>query len=197
MILQYQNWLNEKTSGDVFSPQRNQKVIFNINKYPELEKEFFDLITTAYAEIGGHAKINSPKDLAKQDWDFWEGIDIHNTKDFDILMFGQKTRYGIKFSGVGHDGSGDAKRKYLDERGKDLKNLGYYVEVSGKVAQILLNKYNVPVVDNQQEVEKVLGKPVKWIGPNPDDPGSKESGWYERSIGGHTHAKILLGRPKV
>jgi len=199
MIKSFTEWVNEKTSGEEFNPKRNRPVYFNMKDRtdPELQQEFFNLVNIAYAEIGGHAKIKSPGDLDNPEWDFWEGIDIHNNKDFDIVMFGQKTRYGIKFSGVGHDGSGDAKRKYLDERGKDLKNMGYYIEVSGKVAEILLNKYNVPAVENQAEVEKVLGKKVDWIGSNPNNPGSKESGWYEREIGGHKHAKILLGRPKV
>ena len=62
------------------------------------------------------------------------------------------------------------------------------------LAQILINKYGVPIVDDQDTVEEVLGKKVKWLG---NIPGDDSYGWYERSIGGDPHAKILVGRPKV
>jgi hypothetical protein len=193
----YKEWLSE-SSGDVFKPKRNEPIVFDPSKHKELAGEFFNLIQTAYAEIGGHVKINKPMDIfADPDWNYWEGVDIHGTQDFDMIMFGQKTRYGIKFSGVGHDGTSDAKRAYLDARGKDLKQLGYYIEVSGKLAEILIHKYGVPIVSNQKEVEKILGKSVEWANDNPENPTSKDKGWYIRNIGGAPHPKIMLGRPRV
>lgn len=190
----YEQYLEER-SGELFNPKKNQPVVLKPTKDPELEKEFFNLISTAYAEIGGHIKVQSPSDVFKDpDWNYWEGIDIHGTNDFDVIMFGEKTRFGLKFSGVGHDGTKDAKRDYMDRRGKELKQLGYYIEVSGKIAEILINKYQVPIVTDQAEVEKVLGKKVDWIG-NLD--GGTGGGWYSRTIGGGAHEKIMLGRPKV
>lgn len=197
MIKNFQEWLNEST-GEIYSPKRGKIVVFDPNKHKEIAEELFDLISTAYAEIGGHVKIQKPEDIfSDPDWNFWEGVDIHGSEDFDLIMFGQKTKYGIKYSGVGHDGGKDSKEFYLDSRGKELKQLGYYIEASGKLAEILMNKYKVPFVDNEEEVEKVLGKKVQWEGKNPDNPGSTGSGWYIRMIGGHPHAKILLGNPKI
>jgi hypothetical protein len=196
-ILSFAEFLIEK-SGDELHPKRNQPLVFDPKKHKDLEEEFFELISTAYAEIGGHAKVRKPGDVfSDPDWNFWEGIDIHGSSDFDIIMFGSKTRYGIKYAGVGHDGSNYAKRTYIKSRGQELHKLGFYVEASGKIAEILIRSYNVPVVDNQEEVEKVLGKPVEWNGKNPENPGSPGDSWYTRVIGGHKHAKILLGRPKV
>lgn len=191
----FEEFVNEKSSGEIFNPKRNKTIKFDASKYPELEDEFFDLISIAYAEIGGHAKIKSPKDVfSDPDWNYWEGIDIHGDNNFDMIMFGQKTRYGIKYSGVGHDGSSPAKRAYINARGKELQKLGYYIEVSGKIAQILLEKYDVPVVTDVKIIEKVLGKKVDWIGTKDGMPGN---GWYSRVLGGHPHDKILLGRPKI
>lgn len=191
----FESFVNELTSGEAFNPKRNTPIKFDPKRYPELAGEFYELIATAYAEIGGHIKIKSPSNVfADPDWDYWEGIDIHGTNDFDIVFFGSKTRYGVKFSGVGHDGSKDAKRAYLDMRGKDLKNFGYYIEVSDKVAEILMNKYNVPQVTDPNEVEKVLGTVVNWIGKK---QGSVGEGWYSRKIAGSEKEKIMLGRPKV
>ena len=199
-IATFQDWLNEQDakSGEVLKPRRGVPLQFDPKKHPELAGEMFGLISTAYAELGGHAKIQSSKDVfADPDWNFWEGVDIHGTDDFDLIMFGQKTRYGVKYSGVGHDGSSQAKRAYIQERGKDLQQLGYYVEASGKLASILIKQYKVPIVNDKAEIEKVIGKSVDFTGKDTEDPSSPGDGWYVRVLGGQKHSKILLGRPKV
>jgi len=191
----FEQFVSEKSSGEVLKPKRGKTMKFDHKKYPELSGELFDLIATAYAEIGGHAKIKSPDDIfSDPSWNYWEGLDIHGTQDFDMVMFGKKTKFGIKYSGVGHDGTKDAKRAYITTRGKELNKLGYYIEVSGKIADILISKYNVPVVSDKETVDKVIGKDVTWIGKKEGEPGN---GWYSRKLGGASHDKILIGRPKV
>lgn len=194
----FNDWLSEATSGELLKPKRGKVMSFDYKKYPELAVEFFELIQTAYAEIGGHSKILTPEDVFKDpDWNWWAGEDVHGSPDFDLIFFGKKTKFGVKHAGIGHDGSKTAKKEYLDQRGKDLKELGYYIEVSGKLSEILMNKYNVPVVTDQEIVEKVLGKKVDWHGQNPEDPNATGNAWYGRTIAGHNHNKIMLGRPKV
>lgn len=194
----YEDFINEASSGLIFNPKRNKPVEFDPKKHPELSTEFYDLISTAYAEIGGHAKIKTPDDVfADKDWNWWEGVDLHGTNDFDIVMFGSKTKYGVKFAGVGHDGSSDAKREYIKSRAEDLVKPGYYIEVSGKLADILISKYHCPTVEDEKSVRTVLGKDIDWKGDCPDDPNMPGKGWYVRKIGGHPHAKILLGKPRV
>lgn len=186
--------LTEKTSGELLRPKRNRELIFNLRHYPELAPEIFNLIRIAYSEVGGHVKIQQPADLLNDpEWTFWSGTDLHGTPDFDLIIFGKKTRFGVKFSGVGHDGESDSKRAYLSSHAEDLKSEGYFTEVSEKLAEILISKYKVPIVDNQKNVEKVLGKKVEWVGEIPGKPGN---GWYIRSIGGGKHAKILVGNPR-
>jgi hypothetical protein len=197
-IYTYQEWLQEATSAEIFNPKRNRPISFDGQKHPELANEFFALISTAYEEIGGHAKIKSPGDVfADPNWNFWEGVDIHGDENFDIILFGQKTKYGIKFSGVGHDGTSQAKREYIARQSDDLHKPGFYAEFSGKIASILIGKYNCPIINSQEEVERVLGKPVTWVGENPSDKSAPGNSWYIRNIGGHDHAKIMLGKPKV
>lgn len=195
-IISIEEWLNEKTSGEIFKPKRDEPIVFDVKKYPELANEFYGLISTAYHEIGGHLKIKEPNDIfSDPNWKFWEGIDIHGTEDFDIILFGQKTNYGVKFSGMGHDGTLSAKTTIINEQIEKLKTLGFYAETSGKVAELFI-KYKCPIVNNQQEVEKVLGKKVEWIGKNPYYFSSGNS-WYVRTIGGKPVAKILIGKPKI
>ena len=74
-------------------------------KDQDLDDRFYDLISIAYAEIGGHVKINKPEDVfADKDWTFWRGIDLHGSPELDLIIWGKNTKYGIKFAGVGHDG---------------------------------------------------------------------------------------------
>jgi len=191
----FEEFTNEKSSGELFNPKRGKITKFDHTKHPELSGEFYDLIATAYAEIGGHAKIKSPDDVfADPDWNYWEGLDIHGDEDFDMVMFGKKTKFGVKYSGVGHDGSKPAKRAYITARGRDLNRPGFYIEVSGKIADILIGKYNVPVVSDHAAVEKVLGKKIEWLG---NIEGELGNGWYSRKLGGSYHNKVLIGRPKV
>lgn len=194
---QFQEFLAE-SSGDLFHPEKGEWIeIKDPRDYPELSKEFFNLINTAYKEIGGHAKIKTPTDVfADPEWTFWKGVDIHGSPDLDLIVMGKDTRYGIKYTGVGHDGEKDTKKAYLDSRGEDLKTLGYYAEVSGKLASILIGKYKVPSVNNQKDVETLVGKKVEWIGKS-EDPAMPGEGWYKRTIAGEMHDKIMLGKPRI
>lgn len=194
----YQQYILEKTSGEVLKPKRNKPVKFDMKNHPELADEFFELIRTAYSSIGGHAKIQTPEDLVKNNkWDWWEGEDIHGTPDFDLIIFGTKTKFGVKFAGVGHDGTSNSKRTYIQKRAKDLMKPGYFIEVSGRIAEILINDYRIPQVEDQDTVERVLGKSVEWKGKSPESPNIPGNSWYMRLIGGKPFYKILLGKPKV
>lgn len=194
-----EEYLIRESSADLNLPKNKWVEITkkDVKNYPELEDEFFELIKTAYAEIGGHVKVKSPSDVFKDpDWNYWEVIDVDDDPLADVVIIGSKTKYGVKSVGVGHDGEKLSKKVYLDGRADNLKQNGFYAEISGKLAEILLNKYKVPFVNDKEDVAKVLGKEVKWIGEDPES-NTKADGWYERTIGGHLHKKILLGKPKV
>ena len=68
--------------------------------------------------------------------------------------------------------------------------------MSGAIAHVMLKSGAKPV-SSKVSVEKVLGKTVKWVGAHPDGKYPGVTGWYERSIGGHDHLKIMLGVPNV
>jgi hypothetical protein len=193
-LLSEQRYLTEKSSGEIFDPSRNQPIKF---KHPEISDELFNLINTAYAPIGGHVKVQKPEDIANNSsWDFWEGIDIHGSNDFDIILFGKKTQFGVKFSGVGHDGTSQAKRAYINARTAELKQPGHYIEVSGRIAEILIGN-GVPIVTDPEIINKVLGKEVNFTGEYPGSENMPGDGWYIRNLGGHDHAKILVGKPNA
>ena len=200
-LLNYKDFINEKYSGDhakELGIDSGQWVQIDPSEHPELSKEFFDLLKVAYTEVGGHVKIKSPKDVfSDKDWTYWKGIDIHDSPDVDLIVFGKETPFGIKTAGVGHDGKKDSRKEFLKQKAMDLSTMGYYSEVSDKLAEILLKKYKVPQVTSEAEIEKILkGKEFEFHGKHPQGnmPGD---GWYSRKIGGKTHTKIMVGNPSV
>lgn len=78
-----------------------------------------------------------------------------------------------------------------------LNTPGNYAEVSGAIMHILISKFGVESIDSQEDVEKVLGKAVSWVGENPNGKYPGYTGFYNRVIGGTEHMKILLGKPNL
>lgn len=188
----------EEGSGKLLLPKRNKWLKINPKTHSELADEFFDLIQVAYSTLGGHAKVKSADDVfSDPKWTFWQGVDLHDSPDLDLIIWGQHTKYGIKFSGVGHDGKRDSTREYLDHKGGVLNKKGFYGEVSGKLADIMMLKYNVDSIDSEKDVKKLLGgRDITWHGEHPENPSSPGKGWYTRILGGTEHTKIMIGNPK-
>jgi hypothetical protein len=155
----------------------------------QYKDEIFNLIQNAYTYIGGHANYKSANDVTGAEGDAeYEVIDLDRDDEIDAVSISKKHTAGIKFAGTGHDGSKPAKSAVIKYKADLLKKSGYYVEVSGKIKDILVSK-GAPIVTDPEIIKKVLvGKEIKNI--NTD-------GSYVRSIAGHDHEKIMLGHPKV
>ena len=132
--------------------------------------------------------------LLEGDWDKLSSGEASDEAD-DIIeliksayaYIGGRKAAGEKFVATGHDGSREAKRAVITHKIDRLKKPGFYVEVSGKIKDILL-KAGVPQVTDQATIEKALaGKDIIM-----NDDGS-----YTRSIAGTKHEKIMLGTPLV
>ena len=151
--------------------------------------DLIDLITSAYAYIGGHSNYKDKGDINKEAsrGAEYEVIDLDDDGDFDAVNVSKRKTAGEKFVATGHDGSREAKRAVITHKIDRLKKPGFYVEVSGKIKDILL-KAGVPQVTDEATIEKALaGKDVTM-----NDDGS-----YTRSIAGTKHEKIMLGTPLV
>ena len=86
---------------------------------------------------------------------------------------------------------------YLDKTADLLFNDGYFAEMSDAIAHIMITRYDVPFVGDEEAVRAALGKDITWIGPHPEGKYPGFDGWYERKVGGkHLHMKIMLGKPK-
>ena len=153
----------------------------------QAQKDLFDLISNAYASIGGHVKFNKPSDVMDSERQFWRAADLDDDPELDVVYFGKVTPFGVKHTGIGHDGNRGNIKNLLIRKSGDLNNPGNYVEVSGAAFDSFVGKGNVPIIDDEETVRKVLGdrrsKETTWYGKHPK--GTKPgNGWYTRKIGG-------------
>ena len=207
MKLLFENWrkfLNEKKWEDYEVPknQWHDIPLEDIKKAAEarggevnIASELYDLIDVAYQKIGGHFDFQSPQDLPS-DYTDWIGINIDDDPAPDALRVSKEKEAGQKMSASGHDGSRPAIDAYIAKTATMLKTDGFYGEMSKGIAHVMITRHGVPFVGNHEDVEKVLGKSVQWVGPHPKGKYPGYDGWYIRLIGGeHEDMKIMLGRP--
>jgi hypothetical protein len=135
----------------------------------DYEGDIFTLIANAYSYLpGGHSNYSSADDVEK------EADSVSKDKPA-----------GEKFVATGHDGTSPAKRSVIKHKIDRLKKPGFYIEVSGRIKDILVSA-NVPQVKDKATIEKAL--PGKEIMMNDD-------GSYRRKIGGKFHEKVMMGTP--
>lgn len=145
----------------------------------------FDLISTAYAPIGGHSNVKDKEDLPDEG-DFFDVIDVDGDDEIDAVTIAKYKTAGKKFVALGHDGSSAGKSAAVNHQVDKLKKGGYYVEVSGKMRDIFMAKGLVPVNDEDAVRRALKGKELKWNG----------DGSYDRKIAGTIHTKMMFGKPR-
>jgi hypothetical protein len=126
----------------------------------DIKENLFVLIDGAYGAIGGHVKIRNVNDILNPKMTYWEAIDLDEDPDADAVLFGKQS-HGIKISGIGHDSSHGGKKELMARQVRLLKKPGYWVEASGKPAEIMIRAGLKPA--SKEEVEKVFGE-VDWKG---------------------------------
>ena len=163
----------------------------------DIKQTLFDLISNAYAPIGGHVKFKSPDDVKDPDLTYWMVADIDADPEIDVVYFGKRTPFGIKHTGIGHDGEKANIKNLLIKKSAELKRPGNYVEVSGGAFDSFVKKGNVPIIDDEEAIKKVLGPKraadTIFHGKHPKGkmPGG---GWYTRKIGGKEITKTMIGK---
>jgi len=150
------------------------------------QDELFKMIDTAYAPLGGHPNVTNPGDV-KSAADGYEVIDLDDDPEDDAVVMTKQRAGGTKLVGMGHDNSKPAKSAAVAKTVSDLNKNGYYIEVSGKILDILKAK-GVAIVDDEETVKAALkGKDIVWHG----------DGSYDRILGGEKHRKVMMGKPRV
>ena len=160
----------------------------------DITDELYSLIKKSYAYIGGHFKIKSPEDIPAGN-DNWIAVDVDDDPEPDAVRAGKAKEAGIKMTLGATDQTKRGKEAYLSKEVDLLTTPGNYGELSGALAHIMIKRHNISFVDNEEDVRKVLGKEIEWIGPHPEGKYPDHAGWYRREIAGSQQMKILVGRP--
>jgi len=151
-------------------------------------ENILSLIKNAYRELGGHPNYQKVSDVYLSEGDaIYRVIDLDNDPDIDAVQVMKKTNFGNKFTATGQDGTKPSKKAILDYKVKSLKTPYFYVEVSGKLKDILLSR-GVPIVRNPLKIRQVLkGKKLRF----------NNDGTYQRKIGNKVYTKMLVGTPNI
>ena len=149
------------------------------------KEELFKMIDLAYAPLGGHPNVTKADDI-KSAGDNYSVIDLDDDPEDDATVTYKSRAGGTKLVAMGHDGSKPARKAAVAKTVSDLNKSGYYIEVSGTLLDILKAK-GVAIVDDEETVRRALkGKEITWHG----------DGSYDRKLGGVTHKKMMMGKPK-
>jgi len=203
LLTEWRKYINEKKWSDYDAP-KGQWLDVPIEDIASaardrggeinLADELYTLINTAYKKIGGHLNIRSASDLPGK-YDDYIAVDIDSDPEPDALRVSSNKATGKKMTVSGHDGSRAAINAYLNKSAELLNVSGYYAEMSKGIAHIMIMRHGVPFVNNKEDVQKVLGKEIAWLGGHPEGKYPGYDGWYSRAIGDSREIKILLGRP--
>ena len=164
----------------------NKKVILKeayINLLKKEEKEKYvdivwDILQKSYAPLGGYKSVASKDELINDSF-LWKLIKKDN-KIITVAIY--KDKFGRKGMGKGSDGSVEGKRGLIKIIEEDIKLNRSWGEVSGKLAEIMIEKGAIPVPNTM--AAKITGKNI--ISLNPDGYH------YTRMIGGQPHEKIIV-----
>ena len=161
-----------------------------------INDELYDILDKSYSKIGGHAEFKKPSDLPSN-YTGWAAIDVDDDPGPDALRVWRIDPQGnIKLTAGGSDGSPMGKDVFLRKTVEMLNTPGTYAEMSDAIAHVMIARYSVPSVNDEEFVRKLLqGKQIKWIGASPTGKYAGYNGWYNRDIGGTSHNKIILGYP--
>ena len=169
---------------DIILEKKNTWLPIPPDELKQAEEDLFDLINTAYKPIGGHPNVTSPASIPSAA-DLYTVIDLDDDPENDAVIMSKNRAGGKKFVGMGHDNTKPARSAAVNYTADNLKKKGHYIEVSGKIYDILKAK-GVPVVDDEETVRSALkGKEIVWHG----------DGSYDRVIGGKKIKKIMMGKP--
>ncbi len=103
---------------------KNKWTTIPSSELKDYDDEIFNLISTAYAPIGGHPNYKSPDNITGREADAeYEVIDLDDDPEIDAISVTKSKPSGKKFTATGHDNSKPAKSKVVNHKADLLKSL--------------------------------------------------------------------------
>lgn len=187
-VIKLKDLILEKNFQDLYGKKNKWIEWMKRKELAQLKKELFVLINNSYGPIGGHVRVSSVDKVLDPALTYWEAVDLDVDPDADAVIFGKKTRGGIKISGMGHDGTSRSKSDLMNMFSKQLTKSGYWVESSGRFADVMYGK-GVPYVKDPKVIEKLFGTKVEWL---------NDKGRYRRKIDNALRSDVetVFGTPR-
>ncbi len=183
-ILSYKLFEEYKFIPDI---AKNKKFWYLIDtkEILKISDNVIDLIKTAYKNTSYGSFVNSEEDILRST--DWYAIDIDSDLDADSVVFGRKTKFGLKIQGIGHDGDKTSKKVALDKLYSLLNREGFWIEASDKL-EYLLYKNNIPYIEDI--------KHIKMMFPDSEIYMEGEKGKYTRTLSNNkTTKETVFGKP--
>ena len=186
MSFNLQRWFKNQYLQENTELEKNVWIDLTDEEKEEFSDEIFDMIDNAYKDIGGNPNYKSVSDVTGNEGSAnYTVIDLDDDDDIDAVKVSKQRSGGVKSAAMGHDGSKPAKSAVVNFTSLMLKEPGHYIEVSGRLKDILIAK-GVPLVTDGDSIKRLLkGKEIELNG----------DGTYQRKIGGEVHTKVIMGNP--
>jgi len=117
----------------------------------DLKSDLYKLVANAYAPIGGHLKYNSPDSMKDPNLKFWRVADIDADPEIDVVYFGKETPFGVKHTGMGHDGERENIKNLLRKKSEELKKK--IIEAGRKAVEQLIKVAKEEIIKHDPEDE--------------------------------------------
>lgn len=184
-----QDFVNEEniTFQELYVSKNKWIQLKKRNDRREIANNLYVLIDNSYGVLGGHPSIRNIDDIFNDKMTYWEAVDIDTDPEADTVIFGRKTKNGIKISGMGHDGIKNSRSELMKKLAAMLNKPGYWMEASDRVAELLYSM-KVPYLEDEMDVQRIF-KDAKML---------KDRGNYEREVSrGVVHTETIFGRPLI
>lgn len=208
-LYEYYSWLlleNKPVEPDLSttppSPFEGKPEMIEISPDSELAEEvrteLFELVNSAYGDVGGHMNVSSPGALDNYDYWFFNNPTLDKEGKIRSAAFASTTRNGsVKVSVFASDGS-PAGKGFLMKAIKDiLSRPNWWAELPDQAAAFFISR-GVPVVSSQEAVLMLLGRRVfnsnfEWHGHHPTKKNFPGEGWYSKDYAGSQSVRTILG----
>ena len=163
----------------------------------DVTDDVVQLVKTSYDKLGGFPRLETPSGLKNTITNYYL-VDVDDDPEPDAGMLYYDAGNYKKASAIVTDGGPEAKKVIPQTMKKLLSQPGYWIEVSGAPAHIMINKLGLKPIADAELAEFLVSFGGKrdvnfnWLGET-DKNNIGGDGWYVRDAGDKKIIKTIVG----